>query len=63
MAPLYEVAYEKTTTGVLALRKIAANSEFLFRANNANDDVEKSKLDNVHGCRHFQLEGVPCSTD
>jgi|Transcript_14139 adenosylhomocysteinase len=63
MAKVCKGVSEETTTGVLALRKMAAKGELLFPAINVNDCVTKSKFDNVYGCRHSLPDGIMRATD
>jgi adenosylhomocysteinase len=54
---------EETTTGVKALRKMAAKGELKLRAINVNDSVTKSKFDNLYGCRESLIDGIKRATD
>merc|ERR1711957_465244 len=63
MAAICKGVSEETTTGVLALKKMAAKGELLFPAINVNDCVTKSKFDNVYGCRHSLPDGIMRATD
>ncbi len=54
---------EETTTGVLALKKMEANTQLLIPAINVNDSVTKSKFDNLYGCRESLVDGIKRATD
>ena len=54
---------EETTTGVLALNKMAEDKKLLIPAINVNDSVTKSKFDNLYGCRESLVDGIKRATD
>jgi len=54
---------EETTTGVHRLAEMSAKGTLLFRANNVNDSVTKSKFDNLYGCRESLVDGIKRATD
>ena len=54
---------EETTTGVLALNKMAKDKKLLIPAINVNDSVTKSKFDNLYGCRESLVDGIKRATD
>ena len=54
---------EETTTGVLALNKMAEEKKLLIPAINVNDSVTKSKFDNLYGCRESLVDGIKRATD
>ena len=54
---------EETTTGVHRLKEMSAAGTLLFRANNVNDSVTKSKFDNLYGCRESLVDGIKRATD
>jgi adenosylhomocysteinase len=54
---------EETTTGVLALNKMAEDKKLLIPAINVNDSVTKSKFDNLYGCRESLVDGLKRATD
>ena len=54
---------EETTTGVLALNKMAEDGKLLIPAINVNDSVTKSKFDNLYGCRESLVDGIKRATD
>ena len=54
---------EETTTGVLALNKMAEDKNLLIPAINVNDSVTKSKFDNLYGCRESLVDGIKRATD
>src|ERR1019366_1550254 len=54
---------EETTTGVHRLYQMVESGELLFPAINVNDSVNKSKFDNLYGCRHSLIDGINRATD
>src|SRR2546423_2055301 len=54
---------EETTTGVHRLYEMAKAGTLLFPANNVNDSVTKSKIDNIYGCRHSVIDGLNRASD
>ena len=54
---------EETTTGIAALRRMAAKGELKLAAINVNDSVTKSKFDNLYGCRESLADGIKRATD
>jgi adenosylhomocysteinase len=54
---------EETTTGVLALKKMEAESKLMVPAINVNDSVTKSKFDNLYGCRESLVDAIKRATD
>jgi len=54
---------EETTTGIKALKKMAAEKKLLISAINVNDSVTKSKFDNLYGCRESLVDGIKRATD
>ena len=54
---------EETTTGVLALNKMAEDKKLLIPAINVNDSVTKSKFDNLYGCRESLVDDIKRATD
>ncbi len=54
---------EETTTGVLRLNEMADTGSLMFRANNVNDSVTKSKFDNLYGCRESLVDSIKRATD
>jgi len=54
---------EETTTGVLALERLAKKGALKAPAINVNDSVTKSKFDNLYGCRESLADGIKRATD
>jgi adenosylhomocysteinase len=54
---------EETTTGVHRLNEMSAKGTLLFRPNNDNDSVTKSKFDNLYGCRESLVDAIKRATD
>src|SRR4029079_18212362 len=54
---------EETTTGVHRLYDMMKAGTLLFPAINVNDSVNKSKFDNIYGCRHSLVDGINRATD
>ncbi len=54
---------EETTTGVHRLYQMQERGELPFPAINVNDSVNKSKFDNLYGCRESLVDGIKRATD
>ena len=54
---------EETTTGVKRLYDMVNESSLLCPAFNVNDSVNKSKFDNLYGCRESLVDGIKRATD
>jgi len=54
---------EETTTGVHRLNEMAAAGTLMCPAINVNDSVNKSKFDNLYGCRESLIDGIKRGTD
>src|SRR5688572_6228465 len=54
---------EETTTGVHRLYMMMREGKLLFPAINVNDNVTKSKFDNLYGCRESLVDGIRRGTD
>ncbi|MFN9391122.1 MAG: adenosylhomocysteinase [Betaproteobacteria bacterium] len=54
---------EETTTGVHRLYQMAKDGMLKFPAINVNDSVNKSKFDNLYGCRESLVDGIKRATD
>ena len=54
---------EETTTGVLRLYEMASKKKLMAPAINVNDSVNKSKFDNLYGCRESLIDGIKRATD
>ena len=54
---------EETTTGVHRLYQMMERGELLIPAINVNDSVNKSKFDNLYGCRESLADGIKRATD
>src|SRR4029078_6156721 len=54
---------EETTTGVHRLYTMHQENRLLVTAINVNDSVNKSKLDNLYGCRHSLVDGLNRALD
>ncbi len=54
---------EETTTGVHRLYAMEKEGRLPFPAINVNDSVNKSKFDNLYGCRESLVDGIKRATD
>ena len=54
---------EETTPGVNRLYQMEKAQTLLVGAINVNDSVNKSKFDNIYGCRHSLVDGIMRATD
>jgi adenosylhomocysteinase len=54
---------EETTTGVHRLYDMQKKGTLLWPAINVNDSVNKSKFDNLYGCRESLVDGIRRGTD
>src|SRR3989344_673685 len=54
---------EETTTGVHRLYQMQERGELLWPAMNVNDSGNRSKFDNLYGCRESLLDGIKRATD
>ncbi len=54
---------EETTTGVKELKKMEKDGSLLIPAFNVNDSVNKSKFDNLYGCRESLVDSIRRATD
>ncbi|HEY5655929.1 MAG TPA: adenosylhomocysteinase, partial [Woeseiaceae bacterium] len=54
---------EETTTGVKRLYDMTQDGTLLCPAFNVNDSVNKSKFDNLYGCRESLVDGIKRATD